>query len=157
MDGKWIKDLDWTNAEIEILNTHSFLSAKPVVYLVNVSEDDFIKKRNKWLPKIDEYIKTIGGGKMIPYSATYEHMHSLMEEEEESKADDIPETKEGEEDPKKPKSMLSKIIKQGYKALNLINFFTVGADEVRSWTIQGGTTAKRAAGVIHTDFEQGFV
>ena len=52
---------------------------------------------------------------------------------------------------------LNKIIKQGFKQLNLMNFFTVGADEVRSWTVYAGATAPQCAGVIHTDFEKGFI
>jgi obg-like ATPase 1 len=52
---------------------------------------------------------------------------------------------------------LNKIIKQGFKQLNLMNFFTVGADEVRSWTVYSGATAPQCAGVIHTDFERGFI
>lgn len=56
-----------------------------------------------------------------------------------------------------PPSMLSKIIKTGYKALDLIYYFTAGEDEVRCWTIRDGTKAPQAAGVIHTDFEKGFI
>ena len=52
---------------------------------------------------------------------------------------------------------LNKIVKQGFKQLNLMNFFTVGADEVRSWTVYSGATAPQCAGVIHTDFEKGFI
>lgn len=70
--GKFVKDGDWKAMEVETLNTHSFLTAKPVVYLVNISEEDYKKKKNKWLPKIGEFIKTHGGGPMIPFSAEFE-------------------------------------------------------------------------------------
>jgi len=53
--------------------------------------------------------------------------------------------------------MLSRIIKTGYKALDLIYFFTSGEDEVRCWTVRNGAKAPQAAGVIHTDFEKGFI
>ncbi len=53
--------------------------------------------------------------------------------------------------------MLPKIIKLGYKSLNLVHFFTAGEDEVRCWTVQDGAKAPQAAGVIHTDFEKGFI
>lgn len=54
-------------------------------------------------------------------------------------------------------SMIDRIIKAGYKNLQLINYFTAGADEVKCWTIRDGTKAPGAAGVIHTDFERGFI
>lgn len=52
----FIKDIDWKAGEIETLNNHSFLTAKPIVYLVNISDEDYKKKKNKWLPKINEWI-----------------------------------------------------------------------------------------------------
>ncbi|CAN0379073.1 unnamed protein product, partial [Discosporangium mesarthrocarpum] len=55
------------------------------------------------------------------------------------------------------KTMMTRILKTGYSALNLIHFFTSGADEVRGWTIKNGSLAPQAAGVIHTDFEKGFI
>ena len=60
-------------------------------------------------------------------------------------------------DEKKNHSMIQRIIKTGYKALDLVYFFTAGEDEVRAWTIKAGTKAPQAAGVIHTDFEKGFI
>jgi obg-like ATPase 1 len=71
-EGKSIKDGEWKASEVETLNTHSFLTAKPIVYLVNISEEDYKKKKNKWLPKIQEFIKSHGGGPMIPFSAEFE-------------------------------------------------------------------------------------
>ena len=59
--------------------------------------------------------------------------------------------------PEGAKSVMPKIIKTGYKTLNLIHYFTAGADEVKCWTIRAGTKAPQAAGVIHTDFEKGFI
>jgi ribosome-binding ATPase YchF (GTP1/OBG family) len=53
---KWVRHGDWSNAEIGILNTHRLITAKSVVYLVNLSEDDFVSKKNKWLKKIKEWI-----------------------------------------------------------------------------------------------------
>ena len=64
-----VKDGTWTGKEIEHLNKHLFLTSKPVIYLVNIGHGEFIKKQNKWLPKIQEYIKNSGGGPRIPFSA----------------------------------------------------------------------------------------
>lgn len=71
-DGKHIKDQDWTPKEIDFLNKHLFLTSKPVIFLVNIGMEQYIKKQNTWLPKIQEYIKKNGGGPMIPYSAEFE-------------------------------------------------------------------------------------
>ena len=67
-----IREGTWNGKEIELLNKHLFMSSKPVVYLVNIGRDEYIKKKNKWLPKIAEYIKEHGGGPVLPYSAEFE-------------------------------------------------------------------------------------
>lgn len=135
---KWVRGGDWTAKEIVLLNTHRFITAKSVVYLVNLSEEDYTNKKNKWLKKIKEWIDANVPGEIIPYSVNYERDH--LNDSEENK-----------------RSMVSKIIKAGYNALDLVYFFTAGEDEVRCWTIRRHTKAPQAAGVIHTDFEKGFI
>jgi obg-like ATPase 1 len=142
-----VRDVDWNYKEIDILNKYLFFTAKPVVYLVNISEQDYIKKKNKWLGKIQAWIKAHGGGKIIPYSVAYEK--KVFEASPEEKEKIIKET--GAD------SALGKIIKEGYHALDLIHYFTSGEDEVKCWTIRKGNKAPQAAGVIHTDFERGFI
>lgn len=99
-------------------------------------------------------------GLIIPYSCEYEQ--KVFQEEEANKQEKKPVEEETKE-PIKPESkltevsMLPKIIKTGYQVLDLIYFFTAGHDEVKCWTIREGTKAPQAAGVIHTDFEQGFI
>jgi len=147
-DKKHIRFADWDGKEIEVLNQHLLLTSKPVVYLVNLSEKDFLRKKNKWLLKIKEWIdENDPGASLIPFSGTFEL--SLM--------DLSPEDKKAKLDELKTTSGLEKIILQGYKALNLMYYFTGGPDEVKAWTIQKGTKAPQAAGKIHTDFEKGFV
>lgn len=143
-----IRFADWSVHDIEVLNKYLFLTSKPNIYLANLSEKDFIRKKNKWLPKIKEWIdKNDPGSSLIPFSGLFEH--TLAEKEE-------PERKAYEEQTKCT-SMLEKIITTGYKALQLEYFFTAGQDEVKAWTIQRGTKAPQAAGRIHTDFEKGFI
>merc|ERR1719452_226856 len=135
--------------DLEILNKHLFITAKSMIYLVNLSEKDFLRKKNKWLPKIKEYIdKNDPGATCIPFSGTFEQKLMDMETDEE-RAAYCEETK--------CTSILEKIIVQGYKGLQLQYFFTAGEDEVKAWTIQKGSTAPKAAGRIHTDFEKGFI
>ncbi|XP_036318940.1 obg-like ATPase 1 [Rhagoletis pomonella] len=145
---KHLRFADWNAHDIETLNKYMFLTSKPVIYLVNLSEKDFIRKKNKWLPKIKEWVdKYDPGAVIIPFSGAFEH--TLAEK------DDL-ERKQYEEEVK-CKSQLDKIIVTGYKALQLEYFFTAGPDEVKAWTIQKGTKAPQAAGRIHTDFEKGFI
>jgi len=140
---------DWNQNDIEVLNKHLFITSKPMIYLVNLSEKDFIRKKNKWLPKIKEYVdKNDPGATIIPFSGAFEQKLMELESEDEKKAY-IEETK--------CTSSLDKIVVQGYKALQLQYFFTAGADEVKAWTIQKGAKAPQAAGRIHTDFEKGFI
>ena len=138
-----------TRFQVEVINPLFLLSAKPVVFLVNLSERDYIRKKNKHLPKIVEWVKEHAtGDPIIPISICFEERLTRFETEAEVKE----ECKNvGAE------STLGKIILQMRKALNLGSFFTVGPDEVRQWTIRNGTKAPQAAGVIHTDFEKTFI
>jgi len=144
-DGKNIRDDEWSWKEIDILNNYLFFTAKPMVYLVNVTAADYIKKKNKWLPKILNWVNTHGGGKIIPYSVAFEQDYNEAED------------KEAFVKEKGIDSALGKIINAGYACLDLVHYFTAGADEVKCWTFRRGTKAPQAAGIIHTDFERGFI
>jgi obg-like ATPase 1 len=67
-----VREGDWNPKEIEFLNTLLFITAKPVVYLINIGRNEYITKKNKFLPKIAGWIKENGGGPMIPFSAEFE-------------------------------------------------------------------------------------
>lgn len=124
-----------------MINPLFLLSAKPVVYLVNLSEKDYIRQKNKHLPKIAEWVKEhAAGDPIIPLSVSFEERLTRLETDVEA-----------EEECKKlgTKSALPKIIVTMRQMLNLGSFFTTGADEVRQWTIRKGTKAPQAAGVIH--------
>ncbi|KAI6182906.1 Obg-like ATPase 1 [Aphelenchoides bicaudatus] len=145
---KFVRHYAWPEKDIEFLNNYLFLTAKPVVYLVNLSEKDYIRKKNKYLVKIKEWIDANdAGGIMIPFSGAFELKVIEME----------PEQREAYLKENSVTSALDKIVKTGYGALQLEYFFTAGKDEVRAWTIQKGTKAPQAAGRIHTDFEKGFI
>ena len=136
-NGKWVKDEDWLPNEVDMLNDNLFFTAKPVVYLINISQDNYETKKNKWLPKIKEWVEKNCPGRIIPFSVEYEQKLASKEIT--------------------GASMVEKVIKTGYEVLNLAHFFTAGEDEVKCWTIMKGTKAPRAAGVIHGDFEKGFI
>lgn len=148
---KPLRTIDWTNAEVEVLNTHLFLTAKPAIFLVNLSEKDYVRKKNKWLAKIKEWVDAHSGELIIPFSAALEEKVMELEINEGKEASDAYLKELG------VSSALPKVVKTGYKGLRLIYFFTAGHDEVKCWTIRSGTLAPGAAGTIHTDFEKGFV
>ncbi|KAJ7677372.1 P-loop containing nucleoside triphosphate hydrolase protein [Mycena rosella] len=148
VDGKDVRKGDWTNKEIDVVNGLMLLTAKPVTYLVNLSEKDYARKKNKWLPKIKAWIDEHNpGDPLIPFSVALEDRLAPMspvEKEEAQKAAGAT-------------SALGRITQAGYASLDLIRYFTCGPDEVRAWTIRKGTKAPQAAGVIHSDFEKNFV
>lgn len=146
--GKDVRKGNWSTKEVEVINPLFLLTAKPVVYLVNLSEKDYIRQKNKHLPKIAQWIKEHAeGDPIIPISVSFEERLGAMTEEE------------GLEECKKlgTKSALPKVVITMRKALNLGSFFTTGTDEVRQWTLRNGTKAPQAAGVIHGDFEKTFI
>ncbi len=151
-ESKDIRNNAWTPAEIEVLNPHNFLTAKPMVYLVNMTKRGYTLQRSAWLGKIQEFVKARGNEEtLIPFSVTYE-----TEWADANKAGKEAVAK-FEEENNKAKTMFPRIIRLGYKTLQLIYYFTCGPQEVRAWTIKSGWRAPQAAGVIHTDFEKNFI
>jgi obg-like ATPase 1 len=148
--GKDVRAGVWKNDDIDILNEQQFLTAKPVVYLVNIGNDEYALQKNKYLAKINEWVKTNDPyAKIIPFSANFEAQVCAFGDDETARQAYLEE--------KKVKSMMAKIITTGYSALDLIQYFTVGEVEVRAWTLKKGSTAPQAAGVIHSDFQKNFI
>jgi obg-like ATPase 1 len=150
-EGKEIRHGDWNAKDVVYLNTQLLLTSKPVVFLVNISEKNFTEQKSKFLKNIKDWVtKNSPESPIIPFSVKFEqHLKEVEAEGADAKEKFLKEAK--------VPSMLNKIITKGYEALNLINFFTTGADEVRAWTIQNGYKAPEAGGVIHSDFEKGFI
>jgi len=141
---------DWKPSEVEYVNMLSLLTAKPVVYLVNMSEEDYVKKKNKWLVKIkqwvDEHTKE-APEIIIPICVSLEaKLVEMGAYEADAYLNQL-----------KTTSSINKVIKTGYHAINLIHFFTCGTDEVRAWTVRKFSKAPVAAGVIHSDMQNGFI
>eukprot|EP01117_Protostelium_nocturnum_P000945 TRINITY_DN11275_c0_g1_i1.p1 TRINITY_DN11275_c0_g1~~TRINITY_DN11275_c0_g1_i1.p1 ORF type:complete len:394 (-),score=172.13 TRINITY_DN11275_c0_g1_i1:69-1250(-) len=146
-DKKQVRLVDWKAADIDVINSLQLLTAKPAVYLVNMSKADYIRKGNKFLGKIKAWVDKNGGEPMVPVCGALETMFLDMNADEMKKF--VEENKVG--------TSIPKIISTGYHSLQLIHFFTCGTDEVKCWTLRAGAKAPQAAGVIHTDFERGFV
>ncbi|MDD6279078.1 MAG: redox-regulated ATPase YchF [Oscillospiraceae bacterium] len=148
-NGKSARGFDFTDDERELIKSTPLLSAKPVIYAANLSEDDFINNidTNENYKKVCEIAREEHSA-VLPICAQIEAEISDMGEED--KAMFLSEL--GLE-----VSGLNRIIKEGYALLGLISYLTAGKQEVRAWTIKQGTKAPQAAGKIHTDFEKGFI
>ena len=129
--------------EIKFIQSMNLLSTKPMVLVANLSDDD--SKNN--LSEIEAYAQT-NNINIIPAIIKVEHELATLEEEEQEEYLELL----GMDEP-----VLNKIILAGYKLLNLETFFTSGPKESRAWTIRKNSLAPQAAGVIHTDFERGFI
>eukprot|EP00933_Yihiella_yeosuensis_P022455 TRINITY_DN1769_c2_g1_i1.p1 TRINITY_DN1769_c2_g1~~TRINITY_DN1769_c2_g1_i1.p1 ORF type:complete len:402 (-),score=116.72 TRINITY_DN1769_c2_g1_i1:166-1371(-) len=139
----------WSTKEIEFLNDYMLLTAKPVMFAINLSFNDFKRKKNKFLKGIFDWVQANAPGSMIiPYCGSYE------EEIQELEGDELKTREEAEDG---SPSALPKMVREAFKMVNLIYFFTQGEPEVRSWTIRKGMKAPQAGGVIHTDFEKAFI
>ncbi|MEG6615559.1 redox-regulated ATPase YchF [Peptococcaceae bacterium 1198_IL3148] len=146
--GKAARSLEYSDEEWQVLKHFHLLTIKPVIYVTNVGEDDIAGiDDNIYVQRVKEYASQ-EGATVVPVSAKLES--EIVELEGEEKLLFLEELGLKE-------SGLDKLIKASYSLLGLITYFTAGVQEVRAWTITKGTKAPQAAGVIHTDFERGFI
>ena len=146
LENKAIRQIGLDEEEKKIIKSYSFLTLKPIIYLANVCEEDLIGD-NKYVDMVKEYAAR-ENAKTIKICAKMEC--DLCEMSAEEKLEML--NAVGIEE-----SGLDSLIKTTYDLLGLETFFTVGKDEVRAWTYKKGMTAKKCAGIIHTDFERGFI
>ena len=143
-----VRTLEFNDEEKEILKEIMFLTAKPILYICNISEQQLANSENdENVLKVKEYAKrenTIA----IPLCAKIEEeLTSLDEEDKKEMLDALGINESG----------LDRVIKESYSILGLMSFLTAGEPEVRAWTIKKGTKAPEAAGKIHSDIERGFI
>lgn len=151
---------EFKDSEVEIIRDWGCITTKPQIYVVNLSQKSFLRKGNKWLPKIVEWVNTHGGGQILPVSCEFEQtLFDLKDDPDSQKAflDECKNEAAKVELKGEIRSMIPRLIRAGRASLCLQSFFTAGPKEVRAWTIMKGTLAPQAAGVIHTDFERGFI
>jgi len=148
-NGTCVRLLDLSDEEKEMLKEVALITAKPVIYATNVSEDDFIEgiENNNFVKQVEE-IASKENSLVLPISAKIES--EIAELDEDEKKEFLSELGISE-------SGLDRLIKASYKLLGLMSYLTAGEPEVRAWTIKIGTKAPQAAGKIHSDFERGFI
>jgi len=142
--GELINIKKFNAEEKNIIKQFQLLSSKPTFYIGNISESE---KSSEELTKLEEIANELDSF-VIPASIKIEQEISLLKEEEKKEYLELM----GMDEP-----VLNKIIFEGYKMLGLKTFFTAGPSEIRAWTIKDGFLAPNAAGVIHSDFERGFI
>ena len=144
-EAKPVRSIDFSKEEWAIVKPLCLITAKPAMFVGNVSETGF--ENNPMLDKLREYAAA-QKGEVVAICAKTEA--ELAEMEDEDRAMFLAEM--GQDEPG-----LNRLIRAAFKLLGLQTYFTAGVKEVRAWTIHVGDTAPQAAGVIHTDFEKGFI
>lgn len=148
-NGHSARSYEMTPEQSDMLKDTPLLSAKPVIYAANLSEDDFKNniENSAHYKTVCEIAKT-ENAMVFPICAQLEaEISDMGDEDKQMFLSELGLEVSG----------LDRIIKEGYALLGLISFLTSGKDEVRAWTIKNGTKAPQAAGKIHTDFERGFI
>jgi GTP-binding protein YchF len=140
-----VRALDFTREEQPLVKSFTLITAKPAMFVANVAEDGF--ENNPYLDRLREYA-TRQGAPVVAICAKIEA--DLAEMDEEDKKMFLAEI--GQEEPG-----LNRLIRAAFKLLGLQTYFTAGVKEVRAWTIHIGDTGPQAAGVIHGDFEKGYI
>ncbi len=144
-EGRPARSVDWSKEELVVMKPLFLLTMKPTMYVANVAENGF--KDNPLLAKVEAYAKTEGAPVVAICAALESQIADMSDEDKKVFLADAGLTEPG----------LSRLARAAYTLLGLQTYFTAGEKEVRAWTVVRGATAPQAAGVIHTDFERGFI
>ena len=143
--GNLVRTLDLTIEELNVTQRLFLLTAKPVLYIANVDDNGY--ENNPLLDKVKAYAALENATVVELCAATESELVELDDKDRQEFMDDLGLSEPG----------LHRVIRAGYDLLGLQTYFTAGVKEVRAWTIKKGASAPQAAGVIHTDFEKGFI
>lgn len=147
-DEKPARSVDFTKEQAKLVHGMHLLTMKPVLYVANVGEDEILDiDGNEHVQKVRAFAEEENSEVIVISAKIEEEIAELEGEEKQEFLDDLGIAESG----------LDQLIKAAYNLLGLDTFFTAGKQEVRAWTIRRGTKAPQAAGVIHTDFERGFI
>jgi hypothetical protein len=143
--GRPARSVDWSKEELSVMKPLFLLTMKPTMYVANVAENGF--RDNPLLAQVEAYAKTEGAPVVAICAALEAQIADMSDEDKKVFLADAGLTEPG----------LSRLARAAYTLLGLQTYFTAGEKEVRAWTVVRGATAPQAAGVIHTDFERGFI
>jgi ribosome-binding ATPase len=143
--GKPVRGIDFSKEELVTLKPLCLITAKPAMFVGNVAEDGF--ENNPFLAKLEEYAKSQNAPVVAICAKIEAELADMSDEDKITFLADLGQSEPG----------LARLIRAGFKLLGLQTYFTAGVKEVRAWTVPIGATGPQAAGVIHTDFERGFI
>lgn len=141
------RSIDLTEDEIKILSGFKLITQKPIIYVANVSEDDIVAGENQYVQEVKKYASQENSEVVMICAKIESELAELELEEKEAFLKELGIAESG----------LSQLIKSTYSLLGLATYFNVGSDEVKAWTFKLGMKAPTCAGLIHTDFEKGFI
>ncbi len=142
-----LRRVEFDDNELAVLKNFSFITIKPIIYAANVSEEVIAIGHNEYTDKVMEYASNEDAGVIVMCAKIEAELAPLEDEEKSAFMADLGITNSG----------LDKLIFATYDLLGLETFFTSGEDECRAWTFKKGMKAPECAGIIHTDFEKGFI
>lgn len=142
-----LRNVSFTKEELEIIKNFNFITLMPIIYVANTDEETLVTKDNDYTIKVKEYAQKEGSGVIVMCAKLESELASL----------DTLEKKEFLKGIGVDNSGLDNLILETYNLLGLATFFTAGSDEVRAWTFKKGMLAPECAGIIHSDFERGFI
>ena len=145
--GGQARSLDYSEDEKKLLKNFSLLTAKPVIYVANIAEQDIGKDDNDYVKQVREIAEKEKAKIVVLCAKIEEEIVGLDKEDRELFKEELGISKSG----------LEQLVTTSYDLLGLMSYLTAGEKEVRAWTITKGTKAPQAAGKIHTDFEKGFI
>ena len=142
-----LRQIEFDDEELEIIKGFNLLTLKPMIYMANVNEEDLIEDTNSYVEKVREYASKENSEVITVCAKIEEDLCDLSDEERIEFLNDLGIKEAG----------LNKLIRATYQLLGLATYFTAGTDECRAWTFKKGMKAPECAGIIHTDFERGFI
>ena len=142
-----VRKVDLSEEELDTIKSFNLITLKPMIYVANVSEDDMVSGGNAYYEKVCDYAHAEGSEAVLICAKIESELSELNEEEKQEFLMELGIKESG----------LDQLIKKTYSLLGLATFFTVGTDEVKAWTFRKGMKAPQCAGIIHTDFERGFI
>lgn len=141
------RKLEYDEEELKILSPYNLITLKPIIYVANVCEKDIQSGGNKYVDEVYDYAKNESSEAVMICAKIESELAELNDDEKELFLNELGIDESG----------LDKLIKKTYSLLGLATYFTVGSDEVKAWTFKKGMKAPQCAGLIHSDFERGFI
>ena len=142
-----LRKINFSEDELNVIKSYNFITLKPIIYMANVKEVDLNNKGNKYVDLVREYAKKENSEVVMVCAKIESELVELEDSEKELFLQEL-----GIEE-----SGLDQLVKKTYSLLGLATYFTVGSDEVKAWTFKKGMKAPECAGIIHSDFERGFI